>query len=71
MPRTKKWIQRAIKRKGRVHKYVSRLYGEKAFTKRGTIKEEYLRKALKHAKEEGNVSLERAILLAKRLRRMK
>lgn len=64
------WIQEAIKHPGRVHKYLAREFGEKAFTKDGKIKMKYLNKAIKKAREEGNVSLEKALLLAKRLKEM-
>ena len=46
------WIHEAIKRPGRVKEYIKRKYGDKAFTKKGTIKAEYLKKALKEAKDE-------------------
>lgn len=68
MPRKKNpefWIQEAIKRPGRVREYVKRKYGKEAFTKDGKIKVEYLRKALKEAKDE---SLKAALRLALRLR---
>ncbi|MQL56425.1 capsid protein VP2 [Acidianus ambivalens] len=70
-----KWIQKAIKRKGRVHKYLERLYGKRAFTKDGDIKVEYLNKAIKHVKraklsKEEKRSLLSALYLAKRLKRM-
>lgn len=71
-----KWIQRAIKRKGRVHKYLKRLYGKKAFTKDGTIKMTYLEKAIRHVKrakmpKEKKKSLLSALYLAKRLKHMR
>ncbi len=44
------WIQKAIKRKGRAHRYLFRLYGRKAFTHDGDIKVEYLMKAIRHVK---------------------
>ena len=73
---TKRWIQKAIKRKGRVHKYLERLYGRRAFTKEGDIKTEYLDKAIRHVKntkmpEERKRSLLSALYLAKRLKRMR
>ncbi|WP_202981404.1 hypothetical protein [Sulfolobus sp. E11-6] len=46
-----KWIQKAIKHKGRVHRYLIRLYGKKAFTRDGDIKMSYLNKAIKHVKK--------------------
>ena len=74
---TRKWIQHAIKRKGRAHKYLERLYGRKAFTRDGDIKVEYLDKAIKHVKKEypkgseERKSLLSALYLAKRLKRMR
>ena len=41
------WIQRAIKRPGRVRRLLKRWYGSKAFTKTGEIKQQYLYKAKK------------------------
>jgi len=70
MARSKKWIQKAVKKPGRTHAYLSRLYGSKAFNADGTIKVEYLNKAIERAKKEGNTSLERALLLAKNLKRL-
>ena len=64
------WIQGSVKHKGRVHRYVHRLYGAKAFTKRGTIKSYYLNCAERRAKREGETSLERAINEARTLKRM-
>ena len=69
-----KWIQKARLKKGRLHNYISRVYGKKAFVKKGNrkvIKTKYLHKALKRAKREHNTSLERAINLALTLRRFK
>jgi hypothetical protein len=43
---TKQWIQKAIKRKGALRDWFMREYGSDAFTKRGTIKEEYMRRAI-------------------------
>jgi hypothetical protein len=62
------WIQRAVKRPGRVKRYMKRRYGKKAFTKTGEIKMSYLRRA---AKETKNRSLRSALLLAIRLKRMR
>jgi len=62
------WIQKAVKRPGRVKRYMKRKYGKKAFTKSGEIKMSYLRKA---AKETKNRSLKSALLLAIRLKRMR
>lgn len=56
-----KWIQEAVKRPGRVRTYLTRKYGDAAFTKDGKIKLEYIRKALKETKDP---SLKRALLLA-------
>ncbi len=70
------WIQKAIKRKGRAHRYLLRLYGKKAFTKDGDIKMEYIYKAIRHVKRkypkgsEERKSLLSMLYLAKRLKRM-
>ncbi len=70
------WIQKAIKRKGRAHRYLARLYGKRAFTRDGDIKMEYLMKAIRHVKRiypkgsEERKSLLSALYLAKRLKRM-
>lgn len=40
------FIAGAIERPGRVHNYVVKSFGKKALTDRGTIKPEYLDKAL-------------------------
>ena len=70
--REDKWIQGAVnpKHKGYAREYVERLYGNEAFTERGTIKIEYLDKAIEHAHEAGNYSAERRLILAKRLKEM-
>ncbi|ARM76438.1 capsid protein VP2 [Acidianus manzaensis] len=72
----KRWIQKAIKHKGRVHRYLERLYGKKAFAKDGDIKIKYLDMAIRHVKrskisEERKRSLLSALYLAKRLKRMR
>jgi len=67
----RKWIQKVVKRKGRVHKYLSRVYGKKALTEKGTIKMKYLNMAIKRVKKTGNRSLLSALLLAKRLKKMR
>ena len=69
----KKWLQNANLKKNRVRNYMKRMYGDKAFyIKNGkeVIKTEYLNKVLQMAKESHNTSLERAIMLAKRLKKM-
>ncbi|MCS7119570.1 MAG: capsid protein VP2 [Archaeoglobaceae archaeon] len=71
MPKKEKWIQKAIKRPGRVRKYIARLYGKKAFNKDGSIKASYLKKAEERAKKTGNTSLVRAINLAQTFKKMK
>ena len=62
------FIQNAIGRKGRVRRYLHETYGNAAFTQKNTIRDEYLDKAELRARKEGNISLERAIILAKRLK---
>jgi len=66
--KTDLWVQKAVKRPGRVRSYMKRKYGERAFTKSGTIKTAYLRRAVK---ETDNRSLKSALLLAIRLKRMR
>lgn len=61
------FIQGAIEHPGRVHRYVMKEFGRKAFTQRGTIKDGYLEKAERRAWASHQTSLERAIILAKRL----
>ncbi len=76
MAKKDEWIQKAIKRKGRAHRYLMRLYGKRAFTKDGDIKMEYLNKAIRHVKRtypkgsEERKSLLSMLYLAKRLKRM-
>ncbi len=76
MAKDDEWIQKAIKRKGRAHRYLLRLYGRKAFTRDGDIKIEYLNKAIRHVKRiypkgsEERKSLLSMLYLAKRLKRM-
>jgi len=67
----KKWIQKAIKREGRVARYLRRVYGSKAFAKNGEIKQEYVYKAIRRVKKKGNTSLLRALYLARTLERIR
>ena len=62
------WIQKAVKRPGRVRTYMRRKYGSRAFTKSGAIKTSYLRRAVKETKDR---SLRSALLLAMRLKKMR
>ena len=62
----KKWIPKHLK-KDRVHDYILRKYGKKAFTPKGDLKLDYLRKAEKETK---NKSLKYAINLAIRFKHM-
>jgi hypothetical protein len=64
----RKFIREAIRKPGRVREHLKREYGEKAFDAKGRIKMEYLDKAIKGSKEEHNVDLERALVLAKNLK---
>lgn len=59
----KKWIKRAIKHKGALHRNVQSRYGRRGFTKRGTIKPTVLTKL---AREPGIVG--RRARFAKELR---
>mgnify|MGYP001626271509 CR=1 FL=1 len=69
-----RWIQNINLKKGRLHNYIARTYGKKAFEKHGShkvIKTKYLHMALKKAKKEHNKSLEHAINLAITLRKFR
>ena len=66
----KNFIQNSIKRPGRVHSYLERVYGSRAFNWDGTIKMSYLSMAEKRAKAEGNRSLVDALNEAKTLKRL-
>ena len=66
-----RWVQKAIKHPGALKRYMARVYGKKAFTSRGTIKREYLLKALKRAEREHNTTLIRRINLALTLRKLR
>lgn len=67
MVKKKNWIPKKLD-KGRVKKYVKRQYGNKAFTKDGDLKQSYLSKAEKKAKQK---SLKDAISMAKTLKRLR
>lgn len=64
------YIQKSIKHPGRVREIIKIWYGKDGFDARGRIKPEYLLKAKQKAKEEHNRSLEDAIDLAIRLKKM-
>ena len=66
----KDFIQKSIKHPGRVREIIQRWYGKEGFDSKGRIKPEYLIKAKQKAKEEHNRSLEDAIDLAMRLKKM-
>ena len=61
-----RWIHGAIKRPGRLRRYVARVYGDKGFTQKGTIRVEVLREIAK--RKDG---LGRAARLALTLRRFR
>ena len=65
-----RWIQKSIKHPGRVTETIQRWYGKEAFDDKGRIKPKYLIKAKQKAKEEHNRSLEDAIDLTIRLKKM-
>ncbi len=70
----KRWIQKAIKRRGRIHKYLERKYGKRAFTRNGKIKMSYINRAIRRVKrekmsEKEKKSLLSALYLSKRLKR--
>jgi hypothetical protein len=62
----RRWIQRAVKRKGALRQTVRRRYGSRGFTRRGTIKAEVLHKL---SKEKGVTG--RRARLALTLRKLK
>ena len=64
------YIQKAVKHPGRVREIIQRWYGKDGFDSKGRIKPEYLIKAKQKAKEEHNRSLEDAIDLAIRLKKI-
>ncbi|MHC1599940.1 MAG: capsid protein VP2 [Candidatus Methanospirareceae archaeon] len=69
----KNWIQKAIKRPGRVERYIRRKYGSKAFTRDGDIKMSYIDKAIRDLKSRPKSKrpkgLLNALYLAKRLKK--
>ena len=67
---SKDYIQKAVKHPGRVREIIQKWYGSDGFDSKGRIKPEYLIKAKQKAKEEHNRSLEDAIDLAIRLKKM-
>ncbi len=70
---TKRWIQKAVDDPGRVHEYLDRVYGERAFFEDGTIKIKYIDKAIKRIEKGPGHDYEglvKALRLAKRLKRM-
>ena len=72
MPR--RWIQHAIKRPGRVRRYLMRVYGKRAFTRDGEIRQKYVNMAIRRIKSGRgrNVrGLLQALYLARRLERMR
>ena len=62
----KRWIPKNLK-KNRVRNYLKRKYGNIAFDKNGNIKVSYINKALKETKDK---SLNKALNLAKRFKKM-
>jgi len=60
------WIQDAIKRPGALRAYVKRVYGEKGFTSRGTIKRDVLLELKRHP----NPTIRRRATLALTLRKL-
>jgi len=73
--RRRLWIRRAIKRPGRIRRYLRLRYGSKAFKRDGTIKVEYINRAIKSlgktTRGSRKHSLKMALILAKRLKRMR
>ncbi len=64
----RRWIQKAIRRRGRVRDYILKKIGPSGFTDRGTIKISALREAKKIARRHHDVGMEDAINLAIKLR---
>ena len=64
------FIQKSIKHPGRVKETIKKWYGSDGFDSKGRIKPEYLIKAKQKAKEEHNRSLEDAIDLSIRLKKI-
>jgi len=73
--RRRLWIRRAIKRPGRIRRYLRRKYGSRAFTRDGRIKVEYINRAIrslgKTTRGSAKHGLKMALILAKRLKRMR
>ena len=71
----KNWIQKAVRHPGRVDKYMHRVYGAKAFTKKGDVKVEYIQKAIADLKARPESRRPKGLLnaleLALRLKKMK
>ena len=65
----RKWIQRAVKKEGALREYMMNRYGKRAFTEKGTIKTEYLKKVLKDKK--ADIKTKRRVRLALTLRRLR
>jgi len=68
------WIQKAIKRPGRVRKYLLRRFGRRALTRNGELKHQYVLKAIRELKERPPSARPKGLLqalhLAKRLETM-
>ena len=60
-----KWMQRASRHPGMTRAYLAHKYGGAAFNADGTIKESKLDEAIKEAKEEGNTTWEKRLVLAR------
>ena len=63
------WIQEAIKKPGALKRQIRAKYGKRAFTKKGTIKVEFLRRAAKAGGKIGRRA--RLALTLRKLRRGK
>lgn len=63
------FIQPSIKHPGRTKAYIMRIYGNRGFNMDGTIKEEFLDKAIERVKDRRDRSLEKALVEAKTLKR--
>lgn len=67
-----KWIQASDnpKHHGYVKEYIYQMYGEDAFTERGTIREEYLDRAIEHAKANHQITWEKRLVRARTLKNL-
>jgi hypothetical protein len=63
----RKWIQKAVKRPGRVRRYLVRRYGRRALTKDGEINHRYLLRAIRDLKNRPKSRRPKGLLAALQL----